>query len=56
VFLNHETTKKREFHEIFESQIPQMNLDFSEKIFYGVISSEKRFNPFAFFFFRVFVI
>jgi len=35
--LNHETTKKLEFHEIYESQISRILLDFTDKFFYGVI-------------------
>jgi len=30
-FLNHENTKKLEFHEIFESRISRIHLDFTEK-------------------------
>jgi len=30
-FLNHENTKKREIHEIFESRILQIIIDFTEK-------------------------
>jgi len=32
-FLNHENTKKHEYHEIFESQISQILLDSTEKSF-----------------------
>jgi len=32
-FLNHETTKRREFHEIYESRISRILLDSMEKSF-----------------------
>ena len=52
-FLNHENTKRREFHEIFESRISRIFLDFTEK---SSLRRDPLRHPFLFsIFFRVFL-
>ena len=61
IVLNHETTKKIEIHEIFESRLSWILLDFTEE---NLFSRNSLRNPFlffslffaSFFFFRVFAI
>jgi len=58
-FLNHENMKLLEFHEIFESRISLIILDFTEKYFVQRDSFCQRFLSFFrvfYFSFRVFAI
>jgi len=54
-FLNHENTKKLEFHEIFQSRISRIHWDSPEKHFNDFIPCIDHFSCFSFSF-RGFVI